>query len=108
MLYAKINPTVKSSKRNSLFETETIESLYMTAYARPYGIGSSVVNFDVVFGNITNNKFEKFFNSNVKMTSEEIALWGTDDSVILSDLAKKLGTSAIEFITISDERNKKS
>ena len=34
------------------------------------------------------------------MTAVELANWGTDDTVVLTDIATKIGTTATEFIEI--------
>lgn len=106
MLYAKISPSGKTSRQISPLEIEVVESGYITAYARPYGAGSSNVNFEIVFGNIIIKNelsiFERVFSTNIIMLSDEFVLWGIDDSIILSNIATKIGTTAIDFVTIDD------
>jgi len=105
MLYGKINPTAKVVKADSPFNTTTLEAEYMTAYARPYGLGSTNVRFEVVFGNIKEaedgtKSFEALTASNTILGNEEIKNWGVDDSVALQEIATKLGTSVVSVIEI--------
>lgn len=106
MLYAKISPAATITNQITPFQSETISADYMTVLARPYGAGAQQVNFEVVFGVVTLNEtniptsFQRLSNTSVTMTHVELANWGIDDSVVLHDIAVKIGTSATEYVTI--------
>lgn len=109
MLYGKITPEAKISKQVTPFESIIIDANYMTALARPYGVGATKVNFEVLFGitkNDENNEvigFERLISHQVILEGDELSNWGVDDTVILQAIASKLNVTASDFITISDE-----
>ena len=106
MLYAKINPTATYTVQVSPFSATTTQCSYMTAYARPYAVGAEQTNFQVQFGNEIKNEegvvvgVTSEFSTNITMTAIELANWGTNDTVVLTDIATKIGTTATEFIEI--------
>ena len=108
MIYAKINPTAKVAINNNPINPTITEMEYMTLFLRGYGIGSKKINIEVNYGNMINNidgtpfRFDKKFTSNVFLTDNDIATWGTDDSVLLPLIADKLGTQVIEIINLDD------
>jgi len=123
MLLAKINPAASFTSQSGPFTaSETITADYLTALARPYIAGASQTNFEVLFGTYTSAvagveasegveavneqpaKFNHIQSSQVILTSEELANWGTDDSVLLSAVASKLGTSVVSTATVDSSR----
>lgn len=106
MLYAKINPAATYTNQVSPFSATTTQCNYMTAYARPYAVGAEQTNFQVQFGNEIKNEEDVVirvtneFSINITMTAAELANWGTNDTVVLIDIATKIGTTATEFIEI--------
>jgi hypothetical protein len=104
MLIAKINPPAIKSLESTPFSTSTKNLEYMTALARPYVPGSSSTNFQIQFGSVNLNElgeiigFNNELTSQLKMTSEELVTWGTDDSTLLSLISTKLGVSILETI----------
>jgi hypothetical protein len=63
----------------------------------------------VTFGNgtITDDKvsnFQELLSSNVTLTSDELSNWGTDDSVVLSTIATKLGTTSLGVYTSAPQQ----
>jgi hypothetical protein len=113
MLLAKISPVAKQIVQTTPFETTEVSAEYMSALARPYALGSSKVNFEVVFGNLVElpvldseevkQEFVRVTSSQVLLEDEEIGSWGTDDSVILSAIASKLGTSVVSTLVVNDQ-----
>jgi len=97
MIFAKINPTAKTTRSINPFQTEVIESDYMTVIARNYGAGAKQVNFEVVFGVITDNAFYKQNGFMVTMTDSDFVNWGADDTVLLNIVATKIGTVATDI-----------
>lgn len=123
MLLAKINPAASFTSQSGPFTaSETITADYLTALARPYIAGASQTNFEVLFGTYTPAvagveasegveavneqpaKFNHIQSSQVILTAEELANWGTDDSVLLSAVASKLGTSVVSTATVDSSR----
>lgn len=107
MLYGKINPTAKVVSVDSPFQTNTVEAEYMTAYARPYGLGATNVRFEVVFGNITTAEddtktFSVLSSSQTSLNSQQIQNWGIDDTVALNEIAAAIGTTVESTVEIAD------
>jgi hypothetical protein len=114
MLLAKINPAASFTSQDGPFAQPTvITAEYLSAAARPYVAGASQTNFEVVFGTYTPSvealegvqaqsaKFNRVQSSQVVLSAEELASWGTDDSVLLDAIAAKLGTSVTETVTVT-------
>jgi hypothetical protein len=99
MLVAKINPAVKLAKQDDLFNVSSIEADSILVAARPYVLGSKDVNFEVLFGNVVDSEetgekqFVTLSSQQLVLTSDEIGEWGTDDTIVLTAVATKLGTS---------------
>jgi hypothetical protein len=123
MLLAKISPAASFTSQSGPFTaSETITADYLTALARPYIAGAAQTNFEVIFGTYTAAvagveasegveaveaqpaKFNHIQSSSVTLTAEELAAWGTDDSVLLTAVASKLGTSVISTVTVDSSR----
>ena len=98
MLYTKISPTAKTTRKVNPFTTEVFESDYMTAVALNYGAGARRVQFKAVFGIIENGAFYKKDETPVTLSAEEFAAWGADDSVLLEIIANKIGAVNLEYI----------
>jgi len=113
MLLAKISPAAKQIVQTSPFESSEVTAEYMSALARPYALGASKVNFEVVFGNLvespkpgseeTSQQFVRVTSSQVELVGEELASWGTDDSVVLDAIAAKLGTSVVSTLVVDSQ-----
>ena len=106
MLLAKINPAAKKTTEVSPFSSTTITLDYMTAIARPYVAGASQTNFVIEFGAIIEEdgvvtSFNSRTQTNLNLTSEELSSWGTNDEVLLTIIASKLGVSIEEYKTFN-------
>ena len=109
MLLAKINPSAEKISEITPFSSVTISLDYMTAIARPYVAGATQTNFAIEFGTITKvdgvpTSFRAQNQSNLTLTSEELSSWGTNDEVLLTIIASKLGV-AIEGYENVDNGN---
>lgn len=104
-LVAQITPSVKVAQPSkSIFQEPTIINAdYMLALARPYGLGSENVKFQIIFGSLINNEEKVFFenlqSADVVLTKEELASWGTDDEECYNVIAGKLGVQINSFVT---------
>jgi hypothetical protein len=110
MLYGKITPAAQIVTQVTPFTSTTTDANYMTALARPYGIGSTKVNFEVVFGNTKINEndevigFDRLSSYQVVLEGSELSNWGIDDTVVLQTIATKLNVTVSDFITIDNEQ----
>ena len=99
MLVAKINPAVKLAKQDDLFNVSSVDADSILVAARPYVLGSKEVNFEVLFGNVATleetgeKQFVSLTSQQVLLTAGELGEWGTDDTIVLTAVAAKLGTS---------------
>lgn len=104
MLYGKINPPATTIHQVTPFSSTTETANLMIVIARPYVLGSTNVNFEVIFGNgdISGNtvtNFRSIINHNTTLGKSSLESWGLDDSVILTEVATKMGTIVIEVLT---------
>lgn len=106
MIFGKIDPVaVAVSQQSDPFTPTTTTGSYMTGIARPYYLGTNVVNFQVAYGNCVFDAtgsvigFNSIFNGNAVLSGSVIADWGEDDSTILLALAAQQGTSVTEIVS---------
>lgn len=102
MLLGKLTtPLTKVFQVNAL-KTETTNAEYLVVATNKYVIGKPNVKFEVRFGNIiVENKRERFdivLRHALDMSMEELASWGTDDSIVLDLVAQKLNLSILEKV----------
>ena len=104
MLLGKLGTPATKTYEISPFETKTVEAWYMVAKAERYVIGDPKIEFELRFGNlkIENGKqeFDVLTRSKLELTNEELASWGTDDSIVLDLVAAKLGNTITEKIIV--------
>lgn len=112
MLYAKISPAAKTTKKTNMFDVEIIDLDYIAVLASPYKLGDTRdTEFNVKFGTmtLTNNLPVKFNNqgddARVKLTSAEMADWGTDDKVIFEKIALKLKVTIIDYVELESPKH---
>jgi hypothetical protein len=104
MLFAKINPAAEIPQNTSPFTFEVIEADYLTASATPYTLGTTSVNFNVVYGTATFDEegnmltFNSLTRGSVTLSDGQISQWGLDDSVVLTEICTVLGTTVVEFV----------
>lgn len=104
MLLGKLATPAVKVIQNGAFKTTSITAEYLVVSTQRFVIGESRTSFELRFGNvITENEKERFdivLRDTLELTSDELATWGTDDSVLLDIIAVKLGTSIVEKITL--------
>ncbi len=114
MLLAKINPSAEKVIQITPFSSTTIYLDYMTAIARPYIAGATQTTFELDFGKITEStepndvivqSFQSIVQTNLKLTSDELSTWGTNDEVLLSIIAGKLNVSVESYLTVNGNSN---
>ena len=105
MIFAQINPAAAIMQQTTPCAQTTVTGSYMTAIARPYALGSEIVNFQVNYGNVTFDEsgsvvsFQQIFNDNVMLSGTAIANWGTNDAAILTAIAELQGTSVVALVS---------
>ena len=112
MLFTKINPVAAFTENTGPFtESITTQAEYLTVIARSYAPGTDKTNFEVKFGNIVKDNegnpisFTNVSNIQATLTKEELTNWGTNDEVLLTIVATKVGTNATEFINLNSNSN---
>jgi hypothetical protein len=102
MLLGKLATPATKVIQNGAFGNTIVTADYMIVSTQRFVIGEDTIDLELRFGNvITENEKERFdivLRQNIEMTSEELATWGTDDSVLLDLVALKLGTTLTEKI----------
>lgn len=102
MLLGKLATPATKVYQNGVFGSTVATAEYIVVSTQRFVIGEGETSFELRFGNVvTENEQERFdivLRENLKMTSEELSTWGTDDSVLLDLIAAKLGTTIIEKI----------
>lgn len=102
MILGKLATPALKVIQNGAFGNTTVTADYMVVSTQRFVIGEDTIDLELRFGNvITENEQERFdivLRENIEMTSEELATWGTDDSVLLDLVALKLGTTLTEKI----------
>lgn len=107
MLLSKINPAATFTSQDGPFAQPTVVTAdYLTALARPYVAGADKTNFEIQFGTYTpavgeqSAKFNRVQSSQLVLTEDELASWGTNDAVLLDIVALKIGTTVVETVNV--------
>jgi hypothetical protein len=111
MLVARVNPPAKKVFQTSPFSQVEVEGDLMIAKCSSlvvgamFGTQNDEITFQVRFGKIKYEKNPDGTNGNpifdivvvtrVNFTSQEMADWGTDDSIVYDKIAEKLGFDVI-------------
>lgn len=104
MLYAKISPAAKLVTQDGPFKTVTTSAEYVAISAMDYSLGANPVNLMVEYGEpvFQEEKF-LFFNTLIRqrleLTPEQLAAWGTDDSVVFDIVAQDQNFEIVELLT---------
>jgi len=102
MLLAKVNPPAITFRQESPFTQPTqVSAEWMLVFTERYAMGATKARFNTVFGflvpdGIDRFRFERVHQQSAEFTSEELADWGTDDTVIFEKVAQKYGISVVE------------
>lgn len=110
MLFAKISPVAQKVVQTTPFESSTITADHMSALARPYGLGTNKVNFEVIYSNIILDenqnpvRYETVTSNMISLEGDQLQGWGSDDSFILQQLATILNITIQSYVTVPDGR----
>jgi hypothetical protein len=113
MLVAKINPPAKKVVQATPFTTTELTANQMIIKCTQLVIGgaqgsnSNSIKFEVRFGTVEYEKnpdgsngnaiFNILMMHNPELTQQELATWGTDDTVIFNLVAQKLGVTILSL-----------
>lgn len=111
MLVATINPPAKRYIQNTPFSTVEFTGDRMVANCKRLPIGAvgqspnDKIEFEVRFGVIKYESnldgtqgpplFDRVYTTKVSFFASELSNWGTDDSVVYTAIAQKLGFSIV-------------
>lgn len=104
MIFGKIDPVASVITQADPFNTTTVTGSYICAVARPYVLGTNAVNFQVSYGNLTFDEsgsavsFQTLFNGNQFLSGSDITSWGTDDAIMLGEIAVAQGTTVTDIV----------
>ena len=116
MLVAKINPPAKRVVQVTPFQSQEFLGEYMIAKCTRLSIGAipssfnDKIEFEVKFGaikyetNLDGSQgkalLDAVTHTSIGFTHSELSNWGTDDSVVYTQIAEKLGFNIVELSTI--------
>lgn len=104
MLFAKINPQAQVINQISPFSSVTTNCEYMGVIARPYILGTELVNFELQYGNI---EFDDLLNPirftyvksyGITLSGDQLTNWGIDDRYIFDEISQILGFTIVSFL----------
>lgn len=106
MLFAEISPVAQIIIQNNPYNNEVIDCNYMGIIARPYVLGTEVVNFELQYGNIIfdESNFPESFNYiksyGVTLSGNQLSNWGIDDTYIFQEIATILGITILNYVDL--------
>lgn len=109
MLFAKISPVAQIIIQNNPYNNTVIDCDYMGIIARPYVLGTEVVNFELQYGTITfdESDFPETFNYvksyGITLSGNQLTNWGIDDTYIFQEIATILGITIVNYVDIPSE-----
>lgn len=104
MLFAKISPQAQIINQITPFSSETTYCEYMGVIARPYVLGTEVVNFEIQYGNLV---FDELLNPInyiyvksyvITLSGDQLNNWGIDDRYIFEEIAGILGIQILNYV----------
>lgn len=112
MLVAKISPSATfSQKDENPFSSPTVVSYdHMGVISLNYIPGAAQHEFMVLYGEVITLNGKDFLKRAVQrtqlaLTPEEVANWGTNDEELFDIIASKLGTSIVEIKEVDNNLN---
>lgn len=109
MLIAKLKEPVDKVYQGEGLETITVSAQYLCASTIDYDLGSENVIFYYKIGKIIldeDNKpsdFKRVISGHIKLNSNDLKDWGTDDFEGLKAIAKKLGVEIEETFKLDTD-----
>lgn len=112
MLIAKLTEPVEKIYQKNGLETETVTAQYLAVSVSNYDMGATLSIFNYKIGKFENqsSSIKPYFNpvirGSVRLTEQEFADWGTDDTVLLQIVANKLNVEIESIETLKGENFK--
>jgi hypothetical protein len=106
MLFAQISPQAQIITQINPFSSTTTNCEYIGVVARPYVLGTEVVNFEVQYGNIIftgmmePSEFIYVKSYPITLSGDQLTNWGIDDSYIIEEIAGLLGITVLSYVEI--------
>jgi hypothetical protein len=112
MLVAKISPSATFSQADeNPFSSPTVVSYdHLGVISLNYMPGAAQFEFVVLYGDVVTVNEKDYLKrapqrTQLKLTPEEVANWGTNDEELFAIIAAKLGTSVLEFKEVDNNLN---
>lgn len=106
MIIAKLTQPIVKTYHYDVLNPVTISGSYITAATQEYVLGSPTSSFMCKIGVLEFDEtgsakyFKDFAKHQIRLTSEELAAWGTDDTACLEAIISKLGLEAEEYLDL--------
>jgi hypothetical protein len=102
MLYAKISPAAQITVQDGPFSTKVESIEFITIDAFNYTIGAESTIFIVRYGSpVFINEifvgFNSLYTQHLNLTADQLATWGTDDSVLFDIIGENQGFQIVEI-----------
>ncbi len=107
MLFAQISPQAQIITQINPFSSTTVNCEYIGVVARPYVLGTEIVNFEVQYGNIIFTdmmnpiEFTYVKSYGITLSGDQLTNWGLDDTFIFEEIATILGVDVLGYVEIS-------
>ena len=103
MLYAKISPAAQLVIQDGPFNTITKSAEHVTVSALNYQMGADPVTFVAQYGEPVYKEgvfvfFSPLTTQRLQFTAEQLATWGSDDSVVFNIVGQDQGFTVVEVI----------
>lgn len=105
MLYAKLTEAIEVVTQTGPFTNETKKAWHLLASVSNYDMGTKNVIVNAMYGNVLYipgtgdlDYVDVLLTDRIKLTEEESANWGTDDSYILTLIAEKNNIQIAEIL----------
>ena len=101
MIYAVLETPVTKQ----ITSAQTLSATYLSAIATPYKLGATSTNFTLRFGSATINsdgnvlKFKELFTQELTLTAEQLATWGSDDTIAMGLIAAAIGATVTKIVS---------
>jgi hypothetical protein len=108
MIYAKINPPVSMPVMGSPFSAPTfVTGSYLTAKVENYKLGAERAEVRAFFGypieqEGQQTEWKTLHAESIVVSKDFLDNWGTDDTVVLEEIANQKGIEIVEVIEVPD------
>jgi hypothetical protein len=106
MIIAKLTQPIVKTYHRDVFNPITVSGSYMTANTQEYVLGAPTSSFICKIGILEFDEsgsatyFKDFARHGIRLTSDELSNWGTDDTAVLEVITAKLGLEVEEYLNI--------